>query len=167
MNDRTVSDWEGKWQQGNTQWDKGVPSPALISLFENAEAKSLIPESGQALVPGCGSGYDVVFLANKSRHVTGLDMSKTCIEKQLKNHPNAEADNYEFMCDDFYKFKIPTDGYDLAYDYTFLCAMPPGLRLDLASRYAEIIKKDGVLITLIFPIADHEGGPPYAVSEQL
>jgi hypothetical protein len=45
--------------------------------------------------------------------------------------------------------------------------MPPGLRSDLAARYAEIIKKDGVLITLIFPIDGHEGGPPYAVTEQL
>jgi hypothetical protein len=56
MNNRTVTDWEAKWEQGNTHWDKGKPSPALVSLFENGETKPLIPERGHALVPGCGSG---------------------------------------------------------------------------------------------------------------
>lgn len=45
--------------------------------------------------------------------------------------------------------------------------MPVALRPDWATRYSNIIKKGGVLITLIFPIDDHEGGPPFAVNEQL
>jgi hypothetical protein len=36
-----------------------------------------------------------------------------------------------------------------------------------AKRYSEIIKKDGILITLMYPIDEHEGGPPFAVNEQL
>lgn len=46
----------------------------------------------------------------------------------------------------------------------FLCAMEPRLRPDWAARYANIINKDGVLITLMFPLDDHEGGPPFALS---
>lgn len=45
--------------------------------------------------------------------------------------------------------------------------MPLNLRPDWAKRYSEIIKKDGVLITLMYPIDGHEGGPPFAVDEQL
>lgn len=42
------------------------------------------------------------------------------------------------------------------------------MRPEWVARYKDIIKKKyGVLITLIFPIGDHEGGPPFAVNEQL
>lgn len=160
-------DWDSMWKDKYTMWDAGEPSPALASLFKNEETRSLIPEHGQALVPGCGSGYDVVFLANKDRHATGMDLSKTCVDLLIKNHPNASADNYDFMCADFFEFDAPNEGYDLAYDYTFLCALPPTLRPKWAARYKEIIKKEGVLITLMYPIDGHEGGPPYALDEQI
>lgn len=29
-------------------------------------------------------GYDVVFLANKDRHMIGMDFSQTCVNKLLK-----------------------------------------------------------------------------------
>ncbi|ORE07420.1 S-adenosyl-L-methionine-dependent methyltransferase [Rhizopus microsporus var. microsporus] len=160
-------DWEGHWKEGTTNWDAGKPSPALVELFENEETRSLIPDHGKALVPGCGSGYDVVFLANEKRHVTGIDLSPSCVESLLKNHPDAAKHNYQFLCADFFEFDVPDGGYDLAYDYTFLCALPPVLRPDWAKRYSEIIKKGGVFVTLMYPIDNHEGGPPYAVSEQV
>ncbi|CAO3656328.1 unnamed protein product [Mucor fragilis] len=160
-------DWEDKWQTGNTQWDAGKPSPALVDLIENEETKKLIPEHGQGLVPGCGSGYDVVFLASKDRHMTGMDFSQTCVEKLVKDHPDASAHNYDFICADFYKFKAPEEGYALAYDYTFLCAMEPYMRPAWADKYAEIIQKDGILITLMYPLDGHEGGPPFALNEQV
>ncbi|KAK4513945.1 uncharacterized protein ATC70_005952 [Mucor velutinosus] len=160
-------DWESKWQTGNTQWDAGKPSPALIDLVENEETKKLIPEHGQGLVPGCGSGYDVVFLASKDRHMTGMDFSQTCVDKLVKDHPDASAHNYDFICADFYKFKAPEEGYVLAYDYTFLCAMEPYMRPAWAQKYAEIIQKDGILITLMYPLDNHEGGPPFALNEQV
>jgi hypothetical protein len=50
------ADWEGLWQEGRTRWDAGKPSPALVKLFDDEETRSLIPEHGQGLVPGCGSG---------------------------------------------------------------------------------------------------------------
>lgn len=49
-------DWDSMWKDKYTMWDAGEPSPALVSLFKNEETRSLIPEHGQALVPGCGSG---------------------------------------------------------------------------------------------------------------
>ncbi|KAI8371911.1 S-adenosyl-L-methionine-dependent methyltransferase [Blakeslea trispora] len=160
-------DWEKKWQEGQTGWDHGEVSPALQALFENDQTKSLIPESGRGLVPGCGSGYDVVFLASKHRHMTGMDFSQTCVDMLQQKYPNASAQNYDFVCANFYNFQIPEGGYNLAYDYTFLCAMDLHMRPAWGKRYAEIMRKDGILITLMFPIDDHEGGPPFAVDESL
>ena len=31
---------------------------------------------------------------------------------------NKSQGKYDFICDDFYKFKFPEGGYDLVYDYT-------------------------------------------------
>lgn len=52
-------DWEKKWQDGNTQWDHGESSPALVTLIK--EHSDLLPAKGRGLVPGCGSGKDIYF----------------------------------------------------------------------------------------------------------
>ncbi|KAI9269799.1 S-adenosyl-L-methionine-dependent methyltransferase [Sporodiniella umbellata] len=148
--------WEERWQTGETQWDAGKPSPALVDLLSSQETRAMIPQDGQALVPGCGS-------ASPERKVTGLDISPTCIQQVVQRHPS--SDHYQFLCDDFFKF--PNQGYRLAYDYTFLCALPPVLRSDWALRYAELIEKGGVLITLMYPLEEKEGGPPFSLSEDM
>lgn len=48
--------------------------------------------------------------------------------------------------------------------HRFFCAIPPTLRADWGRRMAEIIPKDGILITLMYPIGNHTDGPPFAVS---
>ncbi|KAG0165598.1 hypothetical protein DFQ28_008533 [Apophysomyces sp. BC1034] len=160
-------DWENLWATGNTGWDAGEASPALVKLISDEATRHLVPEKGHGLVPGCGAGYDVELLATKDRRMTGMDLSDTCVQNCLKIHPEAASKNYEIVKGDFYKFEYPSGGYTFAYDYTFLCAMPPTLRPDWAARYAEIIQPDGVLITLMYPLIEKEGGPPYSVSEQL
>jgi SAM-dependent methyltransferase len=98
--------------------------------------------------------------------MVGLDISKTAVEHCIKTHPNAAESNYEFVHGDFFLYPPPVNGYDLAFDYTMMCALPPVYRPDWAQRYADIIKPGGVLICLIFPIVEKEGGPPYAVTPE-
>ncbi|ORX61561.1 S-adenosyl-L-methionine-dependent methyltransferase [Hesseltinella vesiculosa] len=155
-------DWEERWRLGNTQWDYGVPSPALVKLVEEEETKKLIPSSGVGIVPGCG--YDVQFLATPTLRMIGLDNSKTAIETCHKIHPDAAAHNYEFQEVDFFNYDFPADGYDLAYDYTFFCALHPTYRETWAKRYSELVKPGGTLVCLMFPLHDKEGGPPYRVT---
>jgi hypothetical protein len=57
--------------------------------------------------------------------------------------------------------------FDAAFDYTFLCALPPSWRSKWAHRMGKIIRPGGMLVTLMFPISTHEGGPPFAVSPEL
>ncbi|CAO3598223.1 unnamed protein product [Absidia cylindrospora] len=142
-------------------------SPALLKLMQDEDTKDLLPLEGVGIVPGCGGGYDVQSLATSRRHMIGLDISKTAVDRCNKTHPDASASNYEFVLGDFFKYPPPAGGYDLGFDYTMLCALPPVLRQDWAARYAEIIKPGGVLICLMFPLVEKEGGPPYAVTVQL
>ncbi|KAJ8439398.1 hypothetical protein Cgig2_021812 [Carnegiea gigantea] len=202
LNSNPSGGWERCWEEGLTPWDLGRPTPILEHLIQTKS----IPD-GRALVPGCGSGYDVVALASPERCAIGLDISEVAIKKarqigmltsiQIRNmsfcgfvivctldgktkrlillltsvftsseqlaasSPNG---NYcSFLLEDFFTWE-PRDLFDLIFDYTFFCAIEPNLRSTWASRMRDLLKPDGELITLIFPIDDHEGGPPYKTS---
>ncbi|PPD66982.1 hypothetical protein GOBAR_DD36137 [Gossypium barbadense] len=73
---------------------------------------------GRVLVPGCGTGYDVVAMACPGRYVVGLDISEEAIKKakQMSSSlPN--ADDFTFIKADFFSWR-PTDLFDLIFDYT-------------------------------------------------
>lgn len=58
--------------------------------------------------------------------------------------------------------------YDLIYDATFLCSLLPARRADWAAKLRdELLVEHGELVTLIFPHATFEGGPPFAMSPEL
>ena len=66
-------------------------------------------------------------------------------------------------------FDLPTEKneekFDFIYDYTFLCALDPSIRLLWSKKMSELVKPGGELLTIIFPISvDKEGGPPFRVS---
>ncbi|XP_010101337.2 probable thiol methyltransferase 2 isoform X2 [Morus notabilis] len=151
--------WEQCWKQGLTPWDLGGPTPLLLHLHRTGS----LPK-GRALLPGCGTGYDVVAIAGPERYVIGLDISGHAINKAIQlssSHPNSSY--FTFLEADFFTCH-PTDLFDLIFDYTFFCAIEPHLRSAWARKMADILKPDGELITLMFPISDHVGGPPYKVS---
>ncbi|KAL0341391.1 UNVERIFIED_CONTAM: putative thiol methyltransferase 2 [Sesamum radiatum] len=155
----TVNGWDKCWEDGLTPWDLGSPTPVLVHLNDTGS----LPK-GRALVPGCGSGYDVVAIASAEHHVVGVDLSDNAIKRATElssRSPNAE--HFTFLKTDFFTW-CPTQLFDLIFDYTFFCAIEPGLRSQWARKIRDLLKPDGELITLMFPVDDHEGGPPYKVS---
>lgn len=159
LNSNPSGGWERCWEEGVTPWDLGRPTPILEHLIQTKS----IPD-GRALVPGCGSGYDVVALASPERCAIGLDISEVAIKKARQLAASSPNGNYcSFLLEDFFTWE-PRDLFDLIFDYTFFCAIEPNLRSTWASRMRDLLKPDGELITLMFPIDDHEGGPPYKTS---
>ncbi|KAL5578610.1 hypothetical protein UlMin_011052 [Ulmus minor] len=159
----TNGGWEECWQQGLTPWDLGRPTPTLLHLHQNGS----LPK-GRALIPGCGTGYDVVAIADPQRYVVGLDISDNAIHKAIKlssSHPNASY--FTFLKADFFTWH-PTDLFDFVFDYTFFSAIEPEMRSQWAQKMRDILKPDGELMTLMFPMSEHKhenvGGPPYIVS---
>ncbi|RMZ17460.1 hypothetical protein D0862_00795 [Hortaea werneckii] len=60
--------------------------------------------------------------------------------------------------------------FDLIYDYTFLCALPPALRPAWSKRMSQLLSPlDGVLICLEFPLhkPPSAGGPPHGLTREL
>lgn len=115
-------------------------------------------------MPGCGAGYDVVAMASPTRRVIGLDISRTALDQaELVASKSPHVEFIEFQNANFFSFAPPFK-FDLVFDYTFFCALEPSLRDRWAEKMAELLALDGELITLMFPLDVHEGGPPYSVS---
>ncbi|OMO89153.1 TPMT family [Corchorus olitorius] len=108
---------------------------------------------GRVLVPGCGTGYDVVAMACPGRHVVGLDISEEAIKKAKQmSSSSPNGDYFTFLTADFFTWH-PTDLFDLIFDYTFFCAVEPHLRSAWAQQIQKFLKPDGELITLMFPVS--------------
>jgi len=151
--------WEQLWKEGAIPLDAQGVTPAVTQLLKEKK----IPE-GRALVPGCGLGYDVVAMGSPTRSVIGLDISQTAIQQAelfAEKSPNAKF--VEFQNADFLSFSPPFK-FDVVFDYTFFCTLEPSLRPQWGEKMADVLALDGELITFMFPLDDHEGGPPYAVS---
>ncbi|KDR76471.1 hypothetical protein GALMADRAFT_66885 [Galerina marginata CBS 339.88] len=162
------STWELTWQQGVTPWDAGDSQPSLKEAVESSGLD--MPRSGRALVPGCGSGYDIQYLSLAlGLHTLGLDIADTAIkraneliEKAKSTHPNLDA---RVINQDFFAFNPPEgQRFDLIYDHTFFCAIPPSMRKDWGSQMSNLVKPGGYLITIVYPMLPYvETGPPYYI----
>jgi hypothetical protein len=117
----------------------------------------------------------VTALASADRHATGLEISATAIAaanerlQQLVTEGYPHLSQTSFAHTNFFELDTTSEDskYDFVYDYTFLCALNPSIRNDWAKKMREVIKPGGELLTLIFPIIEKEGGPPYGVSLEL
>lgn len=154
-----TNNWDNTWKEGVTPWDIGSVTPVLQDLIDDGK----LPQ-GRALVPGCGSGHDVLALASENRRVVGLDISETVNKIAQKNAAENPSGKWvEFVVADFFDYK-PEASFNLIFDYTFFCAIHPSLRPNWAAKMADLLAHDGELITLIFPVGEFDGGPPYSVS---
>ncbi|PVV04539.1 hypothetical protein BB560_000962 [Smittium megazygosporum] len=169
--------WQETWEKGETPWDRGASAPGLIELIED---EKFDVGSGPGLVPGCGRGYDVIYFAQRGHDMYGLDVSKTAMklaseyaERQVgKDSP--VLDRMHWLADSFFEFSeetkaiVPKDGFQFAYDCTFLCALHPTMREDWALQYSKLIKQNGFLVTFMFPLEPRtDDPPPFTLSEEL
>lgn len=155
--------WESAWREGRTGWDAGAAAPSLVDLIERGEVSG----PGRALVPGCGSGYDALALAEAGLEVIGLDLAPTALERfhALRDARGIAPERARGVAADFFEWEAPEGGFDVVWDYTFLCAIDPSQREDWAAKMRAIVVPGGELITLVFPIERITGpdreGPPF------
>jgi len=153
--------WDKVWDEKLTPWDAGQIQPPLREIIESDRVNW--PRSGRALVPGCGGGYDVKFIASSlGLQVTGVDISPIGIKVAKETHGDT-LENVSFEVGDFFAL-TNEESFDLIYDYTFFVALPPAMRPDWGKQMTKLIKRGGFLITLMFPLdPPQDYGPPYFV----
>eukprot|EP00960_Hanusia_phi_P043699 756207-Hanusia_phi.AAC.5 len=158
--------------QPGQAFDMGRCSPVLTNLLKQRE-QTCKSKDMHALVPGCGRGYDVFEFARFGYTALGIDLSTTAVQEATKLRDEIMTKeklpgDTSFSLQNFYDLQPPKDGFDVIWDYTFLCAMPPELREKWAKNMRRLIAPEGELVTGADKGAgEYEGGPPYAMSREL
>lgn len=153
-------DWNACYQRSETPWDKGVATPIL------EEVAAAHPElfAGRVLVPGCGTGHDARWLADRGCEVTGADISTLALERARALDP---GNRVTFRLVDV--LNLPPDmrgAHDLVWEHTCLCALDPAVRTAYALGVKSALKPGGVVAGVFFmnPEMDPgEQGPPFGI----
>lgn len=145
--------WRKRWESGRTRWDRGVHSAALERWFADAAA---LPAT--LLVPGCGNGHEVEWLARRGVAVTAVDLIATPLDN-LRARLAAHGLDAELIQADLFAWE-PAAPFDAIYEQTCLCAISPEQRPDYAARLHRWLKPGGILYALFAQI-DATDGPPW------
>jgi SAM-dependent methyltransferase len=156
-----TTDWEKRWQAGQTGWDLGAVSPPLAAYIDQ------IPDSEKhlpILIPGCGSAYEAAYLLDKGfEHILMLDLAPTAVEhvkrRMDKAHPDW-SERMEVRTGDFFELQ---GHFHRILEQTFFCAIDPGLRPKYVHHMHQLLLPEGRLSGVLFN-RDFEGGPPFGGS---
>jgi len=147
-------DWNRRYAEGDTPWNKGDAHPVLRDMITHGAL------SGRVLVPGCGAGHDVRALSERGMDVTGLDVAPLAVEA-ARRFPLTGRETYELG--DF--FSLPPDlrgAFDGIFEHTCFCAIDPARRGEYVEAAVAALRPGGRLLAVFFMDPGHGGeGPPY------
>ena len=152
-------DWNACYHSGETPWEKGEPHPELPFLLSGH--REVFSNASAILVPGCGVGHDAAAIAKATpATVTGLDLAEGAIALASSRHADSPV---SWKVGDLFTWQ---GRFDLVFEHTCFCAIPPDRRADYASTMGRLIPPGGYLVGIFFLNPDHEGeeGPPFGVS---
>ena len=153
-------DWQRHYDENELGWDLGQVAPPFVSLFEN---NTIVPS--KTLVPGCGRGHEVVFLAENGFDVTAIDYSTGAVN-YLNSVIQERQLNSRVLHLDFFELDSTHDGlYDLLIEQTFFCAISPHQRPLYVETVARSLKKGGMIVGLFYNTG-REGGPPFNTTRE-
>ncbi len=142
--------WDLRYGARFAPWDAGRVPAQLRSLVAVSQGPRKV------LVPGCGSAWDVRFLAESGWDVLGIDFSPEALEAA---RPILGPHAGRVRLHDFFA-PIAEAPFDVVYERAFLCALPRRLWSAWAERVAGLIGRGGLLAGFFF-FAESDRGPPF------
>ncbi len=146
------------YRTGRTPWDTGVTPPEVVELIEGAHA---LPP-GRALDLGCGTGTNVVYLAEHGWDATGVEADRRALdvaERRAPTAPGARVVDGDVTRLD----QLPVDGpFDLALDIGCFHSIAPARRDAYASGVAARTAPGATLF--VFAFARRPGLVPVGVT---
>jgi SAM-dependent methyltransferase len=149
------TNWEERYEHGDTPWDKGAPHPALVDYLERT------PLEGRVLAVGCGLGHDVRALAAAGARVTGIDIAPFAI-RAAESVPKI-ADEQYLLAD---LFALPAElrnRFDWVWEHTCFCAIDPSARAAYLRGVLEALTPEGRLLAVFYLDPGVDSGPPFGV----
>lgn len=147
--------WNPRYRTGTTPWDFGRVPPALERYLASRPGRG-----ATVLIPGCGSGYEIAAFAAAGYAVTAIDFSPPAVARARANLPQALAERV--VEGDFFTYDFSAAPFDLVYERTFLCALPPELWPRIVDRTATLLKPGGTLTGFYF-FGEKDDGPPFGL----
>jgi SAM-dependent methyltransferase len=131
---------------GKPPWDSGVPAPELARAVAGKAP-------GRAIDLGCGTGTNVLYLAERGWQVTGVDFVGRAIA-QARRKLRGQAAQL-LVGDVTHLERLPLRGpYDLALDMGCLHSLPEAGRRRYATGLAHVLAPGAVYLLYAFQPAD-------------
>lgn len=177
--------WDERFEQQFTPWDKGTVPAQLHDFVRNGAG--LVPSQlppqppvnpRRCFIPGCGSAYEVVALAQAGWEVTAIDFSARAVQQAKSQigpwaHCVSQADFFTWheqhpqprqQAGFDIGFGI---GFDIIYERAFLCALPRVRWPEIVAQWHNLLRPGGLLLGFFY-FDPHPGGPPFGADpEQL
>jgi SAM-dependent methyltransferase len=139
--------WETRYQGSDRVWS-GRPNPLLVR-----EVSDLDP--GTALDLGCGEGADAVWLASRGWRVTGVDISRTALERAAGHAADAGVGDRVGWERHELGVTFPEGSFDLV-NAQYLQSPVPLDEIEVLRRAAAAVAPGGTLLIVL-----HAGWPSW------
>jgi SAM-dependent methyltransferase len=128
---------------GTPPWDIGRPQPAIMRLAETGQI------TGWVLDIGCGTGENLLYLAERGFVAMGIDGAPTAIEK-ARAKAKRRGLNAQFEVADALNLSIPTRQFDTVIDSGLFHVFSDEDRARFRDSLGRVIRLGGVYFLMCF-----------------
>ena len=156
--------FEQRYRTGDTPWDHGLPDQNLIQVVTSRKIGPC-----KALDIGCGTGDNVLWLAEQHFDVTGCDLSDTAIDSAKLKAAKAGV-SCSFIVSDFMEDLVPGSPFGFIMDRGCLHSVgDEPERRRFAENVSMHLEPGGLWLTLTgnSDDAERETGPPRLTAAEL
>jgi methyl halide transferase len=153
--------WQRRFVQQQTPWDRAAPGPQIAAWIADGTLHSGL----RIAVPGCGSGHDVLALAQAGCEVSAIDYASAAIELTRERLATQGA-QAQLTQADVLAWQ-PSSPLDAVYEQTCWCALHPDHWAAYAAQLHAWLRPGGALLLMAMQCRrDNAGvgridGPPY------
>ena len=153
--------WQRRFEQQQTPWDRAAPGPQIAAWTADGTLRG----GARIAVPGCGSGHDVLALAQLGCDVTAIDYAGAAIT-QTQQRLDANGAKAHLVQADVLAWQPPSP-LDAVYEQTCWCALHPDHWMAYAAQLNAWLRPGGCLLLMAMQCRrDSAGegridGPPY------
>ena len=130
-------------------WDTGISPPELVAFMESHPA-------GRALDVGCGTGTNVLALAQHGWKVTGVDFARFAIQ-EARRKTQAAGVQAHLEVDDAAKLEKVSGRFDLILDIGCFHNLSPARRKAYLDRMESLLAPGGSYLLYAFTREEDQG----------
>ena len=150
----TADFWSTRYASGRTPWQLDDLPERLRAFLRS------LPPARNVLIPGCGQDHRTIAEFCRAGHrVTAIDFSPVAVSAIRQALPDSDV-----ILGEFFRHEFRAAPFDIIYERTFLCSLPPSLWNDYAGRVAELLRPHGTLAGFFF-YGREPDPPPYPLSD--